>query len=349
MGGNVALTAWQRWVRQPQKIWARRALFQVHLWSGIALGLYIFVISVTGSTLVYWNELYRAATPDPIVSNGPGPRLTDGQLAAAARRIYPGYRVVKISRARNPDQAVAINLQRGDRTKHRLFDARSGADLGDSVSIGMRLVNFILDLHDSLLAGPRGRTVNGIGALLVLLVAFTGMVIWWPGSKTWRRSLTLHRRVGWKRMTWHLHSMIGFWSFAFVLVFGLSGIYLCFPDRFQDLADRLEPVTGPGRVPRVDQVIYWLAYLHFGRIGGIGIPCSGPGFCDQATKAVWALFGLAPAAMFVTGAIMWWNRVLRPAMLSRRVSRHVRRPLPASLAELRIAGRDSTTPPAGVE
>jgi uncharacterized iron-regulated membrane protein len=77
------------------------------------------------------------------------------------------------------------------------------------------------------------------------------------------------------------------------------------------VADRLEPVTDESALRVTDQVIYWLAYLHFGRINGIGIPCSGPGLCDQATKAAWAFFGLAPAAMFVTGAIMWWNRVLR--------------------------------------
>ncbi|MBT5485149.1 MAG: hypothetical protein HOK55_10515, partial [Gammaproteobacteria bacterium] len=51
--------------------------------------------------------------------------------------------------------------------------------------------------------------------------------------------------------------------------------------------------------------------LHFGRINGIGIPCSGPGLCDQSVKALWAIFGLAPAVMFVTGTILWWNRVLR--------------------------------------
>jgi hypothetical protein len=56
------LTVWQRWLRQPQKIWLRKALFQVHLWTGIALGLYILMISLTGSVLVYSNELYRAAT-----------------------------------------------------------------------------------------------------------------------------------------------------------------------------------------------------------------------------------------------------------------------------------------------
>ena len=67
-----------------------------------------------------------------------------------------------------------------------------------------------------------------------------------------------------------------------------------------------------------DSVIYWLAYLHFGRINGIGIPCRGPGLCDQTTKAIWALFGLAPAAMFVTGTILWWNRVLRPRLARTR-------------------------------
>ena len=82
VSANNQLTVWQRWVRQPQKIWLRRALFQVHLWSGIAVGLYILMISVTGSVLVYRNELYRAATPEPIISKASGPRLTDDQLAA---------------------------------------------------------------------------------------------------------------------------------------------------------------------------------------------------------------------------------------------------------------------------
>jgi uncharacterized iron-regulated membrane protein len=113
--------------------------------------------------------------------------------------------------------------------------------------------------------------------------------------------------------------MIGFWSLGFILVFGVSGIYLSIPGLFQDFADRLEPPTAANAGVRIgDRIIYWLAYLHFGRINGIGIPCSGPGLCDQATKADWAIFGLAPAVMFVTGAIMWWNRVLRPRLASPR-------------------------------
>src|SRR5579863_3055572 len=148
------LTAWQRWVRQPKTIWLRRALFQVHLWSGIAVGLYILMMSVTGSVLVYSNELFRAATPPTIISKSSGPRLTDDQLAEAARQLYPGYRVVKIGRALNLDQAVDVSVRRGDEVKHRLFDPRSGNDLGNGVPTGIWVVSKLLDLHDNLLAGP---------------------------------------------------------------------------------------------------------------------------------------------------------------------------------------------------
>ena len=295
----------------------------MHLWSGLALGLYILMITVTGSVLVYRNELYRAATPPPIISKNSGPRLTDGQLTVAAARQYPGYRVVNLGRARNLDQAVDIWLRRGDQVEKRLFDPRTGSDLGNSVPTAIRLVSNLIDLHDNLLAGPTGRKVNGVGAIALLVLAATGLAIWWPGIRTWRRSLTLQRNLGWKSLTWRLHSMIGFWTLGFTLMFALSGVYLAIPQPIQDFADRLEPLTTANAGVRIgDRAIYWLAILHFGRILGIGFPCSGPGLCDQTTKAIWALFGLAPAAMFVTGAIMWWNRVLRPGWhaLARRLA-----------------------------
>jgi uncharacterized iron-regulated membrane protein len=235
------VTYWQRWLRQPRTTWLRKAVFQIHLWTGIGLGLYVLFISVTGSVLVFSNELYTAAT-----------------------------------------------------------EPRS-----------IRLVSRLIDLHDNLLGGEIGRRINGLAAILVVAMAVTGIVVWWPGMAAWRRSLIVKRNVGWRRLAWDLHNAIGFWSLGFILIFGLSGIYLGNPQPFQDFADRIAPPTPGSEPPLIDKAIYWLAYLHFGRVNGIGIPCRGPGVCDIATKTVWALFGLAPAAMFVTGAVMWWNRVVR--------------------------------------
>mgnify|MGYP000302500374 CR=1 FL=1 len=57
---------WNHWLRHPQRLLLRKAVFQVHLYSALSVGLYVFFISVTGSVLVYRNELYELATPEPL-------------------------------------------------------------------------------------------------------------------------------------------------------------------------------------------------------------------------------------------------------------------------------------------
>jgi len=87
------MSLWQRAWRAPQRIWLRRALFQIHLWSGIALGLYVVMLSITGSVLVYRNELDRyLATPRPAFVAGK-PALPREQLRAAAERFRYRRRV----------------------------------------------------------------------------------------------------------------------------------------------------------------------------------------------------------------------------------------------------------------
>src|SRR5262245_44826609 len=104
------MTQWRRWVSQPQTVWLRKAAFQIHMWSGIGIGLYVLMISVTGSILVYRNELYVAATRDPIVVARSGPQLTDDELKSAVTRAYPGYTISEFRRGQNPDEAVDISF-----------------------------------------------------------------------------------------------------------------------------------------------------------------------------------------------------------------------------------------------
>lgn len=298
------MTMWRRWVRQPQSVWARKAIFQIHLWTGIAIGLYVFVISVTGSILVYSGDLYQWATPPPLAIVPSGSPLTEDQLKDAARRAYPGYQVTRIVKFNSAKAATEVTLTGNGAEKRRLFDPYSGQDLRDSVPFRIRLVSGLVDLHYNLLAGTTGRVVNGIGALLSILLGLTGLVIWWPGIAKWRRSLIVHRGVGWKRFNWDLHSAVGWWSAGFVLFFGITGLYLSYTATFARLFEMVEPQTDANMGKRgVDGVMYWLAYSHFGRFGG------------WKTEIPWAIFGMAPAVLFVSGVIMWWNRVMWPLLL----------------------------------
>lgn len=334
------MTFAEQFWRRPQNVWLRKAIFQIHLWTGIAIGLYVVAISVSGSALFFRSKILQAAPGRQVVA-GSGRLLTKDELAAAAEKAYPNYTVSRIWQGSVPGQEVEIWLRRGHSQKQRIFDPYTGKDLGESVPYSLQAITWLLDLHVNLLAGPKGRIVNGVGAILLTMLCLSGAVIWWPGVANWRRSLSVNLRANWKRVNWDLHSAIGFWAFAFVFMWSFTGIYLVFPTPFQTAIQRLLPldyyrlvgsvvepaVQAPivpvaevgGRIPRRrrrpmihysagDQIIRAFYGAHFGNFAGLG------------TRIVWAVFGLMPVFLFITGAIMWWNRVLsREARRLRRV------------------------------
>lgn len=288
-----------RWLRHPQGVWLRKALFQVHLWSGLILALYVLVMSLTGTVLIYRRELAKAFSTQPHIVAGPGPRMTIDELKQVAKRAHPGYEVDRIFETRKPDQPFEIWLERGPQKMQRLFNPFSGADLGDSLRTSFRFLLWLVDLHDNLLSGRTGHLANGIGGACVTLVCLSGIVIWWPGIEKWRRSLTIDWRSNPRSFNWSLHSALGFWSLAFIFMWGISGIYLSWPSPFTGLADYFD--TSQSRTLRFgDEFLAWLARMHFGRFRWLPL------------KIVWTVFGLIPVALLVTGIVMWWNRVLGP-------------------------------------
>jgi uncharacterized iron-regulated membrane protein len=159
-------------------------------------------------------------------------------------------------------------------------------------------------LHDELLLDrPDGPWWNGALSLVFTLTVLTGAVVWWPGVSRWKRSLGVKVTSGWRRFNWDLHSALGFWLLLFMLMWGVSGWYLGMPEPLTDFVERFsDPNAEYGERPG-DIALTWLSRLHFGRWRE---PGWGPWL-----KAVWAVVGVVPAVMFVTGLLMWWNRVVR--------------------------------------
>jgi uncharacterized iron-regulated membrane protein len=278
----------------------RRALFQVHLWTGLALGLYIVVMSVTGSAIVFRGELGRALTPlqtVAVVPPGGGPRKSIEELTAIAQRLYPRFAVDDVRVSSDPKAVVEIVMKRGDnRYRDRVFDPYTGQDLGERVLREPRSIEWLAELHDNLLGGDTGNKINGVGAIAFTILCLTGAVVWWPGIKRWRRSMMVGWNGSWRAFAWDAHSAMGFWLFALLLMWAVSGIYLVFPDPFNVVVD----LFGPGRAAAVgNAALYDLSELHFGRIGG------------TAMKVAWVALGLVPSALFVTGLFMWWTRKIR--------------------------------------
>jgi uncharacterized iron-regulated membrane protein len=288
---------WTEWVDSPQHIWLRRAMFQIHLWSGIGLGLYVVVISLSGSAAVFNRELYTAFLPPPKMVNVAGTRMTRAELKSAAQKAHPGANIARIALPVDPHYAATITLGVGANAPQRLFDPYTGLDIGNARPFGLRMVSFFSQLHMNLLMDYTGRMVNGVAGFLTTALTLTGMIIWWPEIRRWRDSLTIRWDANLKRLNWSLHNAIGFWTSAIVLMWAVTGAYLVFPKPFSFLIDSLagRPIS-LGQMPHS---------IHVGDFGGWPV------------KALWVALGLVPPALFVTGFVMWWDRVVQPFMRMR--------------------------------
>jgi uncharacterized iron-regulated membrane protein len=331
------MSFWRQWAERPQQVWVRRALFQIHLWSGIALGLYVLVSSVTGSAIVFRNEIYNKYSKSAPTVPVTGERLRKQQIEEAARRANPGYAVTFQSQPRDRALAVEVWLERNGKKRQRLFNPYTAEDLGDAISPAILWTAWLGDLHINLLAGPTGRIVNGWGAVVLTIMCITGAIVWWPGVSSWRRNLKVSTSASWKRFNWDLHSAVGFWTFALVFMWAVTGIYVVFPEQFQravnrfypldyyriidevpqpllqkgvqivNVADQAPPPTPRRRRPPPhrstgDKILGAFYAAHFGNFGGAMV------------KTIWTILGLVPAMLFVTGVIMWWNRVVSPKL-----------------------------------
>jgi uncharacterized iron-regulated membrane protein len=354
-------------------------MFQVHLWTGLALGVYALITGVTGSILVFQPEL--EARTLPLFYSIPSSDRPLADPAVVIRKLeaaYPGHRLSSINWPSPQRHSFVAYPSRHGEVKTVFAHPYSGDVLGELPEAGWLF--WTRELHVYLLGGRTGLKANGIASGVLVFVGLTGLIVWWPGLLRWTRALLIDINRGWRRIIFDLHSAVGFWTAAVVLLWAFSGVYLTFAPEFRDAVSAVSPLTVRTNLPRSDMppaavappapatlvsralaavpgahperyeralrerdpivvlvaldvpgdrisadessiyfdqysgallairaergttagdlLMAWLFPLHAGWFGGMPI------------KIVWALLGLSLPLMFVTGTIMWWNRVI---------------------------------------
>jgi uncharacterized iron-regulated membrane protein len=229
-------------LHRPQSLLLRRFLFQIHLWVGIGVGLYMFVMGVTGSALVFREELEQRAAPALYPQRHDGVALAP--ITDVIRNIevaFPNYQVRSVY---SPTQSrpVYYGFIEQNGQSRTVLASPAGKVLGERPT---GLIRGLQDLHVNLLSGRTGRIVNGLGAMLLFVLCATGAVIWWPGLSAWRKNLIVDFRKNWKRVSWELHSATGFWTVAVVAMWAITGGYFTFPQPVQRVVNKVSRLTVP--------------------------------------------------------------------------------------------------------
>jgi uncharacterized iron-regulated membrane protein len=228
---------------QPRRHWLRRALFQVHLWIGVALGIFIAIVSISGSIIVFRNEMNRLTTPGTGYVKPEPHRLPLDAILAAVLKNRPGDSLVNVSLEDGPDTAwnIRTKSKEGHRI-HNFVDPYRGVVVGVD-DYNSKLLQWVWDLHANLLGGKTGRFVNGCLALATVVLSLSGLIIWWPGWRLLRSGFCYSTRRRWQRQNYDLHKVVGFFSFALLAIVSFSGAYFSFPETYEFVTAKLTRVA----------------------------------------------------------------------------------------------------------
>jgi uncharacterized iron-regulated membrane protein len=214
---------------------------RIHLLAGLLAGLHLTVLSVTGGVLVYRAELQRALHPHLFTASAPGPRADPVAVLESVAEAYPGGRVSGVdapTRSRETYLAYVVE-EGGFRTV--LVNPVTARPLGELPERSP--VRLLQDLHFELFSGRTGRRVNGLGALVLLVLMATGVALWrssrgWSGERSQRQTLRM------------IHAVVGMGSLALLGMWALTGVYLAFPSEIRTVIGVISP-TAPPPPPRV--------------------------------------------------------------------------------------------------
>jgi uncharacterized iron-regulated membrane protein len=112
-------------------------------------------------------------------------------------------------------------------------------------------LQWVYDLHTDLLMDDTGRKLNGWGAFLFTLMCVSGIVVWWPGRRSWRKGFEYLSTGRWKRKNYDIHKLTGLTSFAILILIAMTGAYWAFTPQYENVLAWL--TNGPSKqlAPRV--------------------------------------------------------------------------------------------------
>ncbi len=194
----------------------RRIILWLHSWAGVLAGLVVLVIAITGTLLVFPESLVRWRFPDLFPQQRSAERVPVGWMLQQLREKHPDAMVQGLRLPR--DDEDALTLTSGNRTFH--FNPHDGKLLGSRPRADT-LMQTLIRLHVNLLLGPGGAKVVVVATVITLLLALTGLWLWWP-----LRIFGFRKGANFRRFNLDLHSAAGLYSSLFLLVIGGTGITL---------------------------------------------------------------------------------------------------------------------------
>lgn len=201
----------------------------LHRWCGLVATPFFLVLCLTGTILIFHEEIDAWTGAEPSVAVSGEPVRSLDELVAAAQAALPGKRVVAVDLDEDHPEHLTVSLaEPGSRALAGavpvVLDTRTGTRL-TRPDPRTTLTGLVLTLHANWFLGLPGQLAGGVVALLVTICLVSGVVVYGPyvkglifGEVRRGRGEALRQR--------DLHTLIGVATFGWTLLVSITGIAL---------------------------------------------------------------------------------------------------------------------------
>lgn len=204
----------------------RPGLLALHRWLGLAAGLVLSVVGITGGMLAFEPQLMRVINPEVLVlSPVPGKLLSADALLTAARRQLPGrpLQSLVVSMDRTMPAQIVEALPGKPRGKmHRLHPV-TGRLL--PLPRGDGVFHFVEDVHRKLLAGDVGKVITGVSSGMLLFLTLSGLWLRLRTRPSLRRWLLVTPGLRGRGRLWQWHAVAGSWAALLLMFSAVTGLW----------------------------------------------------------------------------------------------------------------------------
>lgn len=215
-----------------------RRVFSLHSWFGLVTGIFLLLLGLSGSLLVFREEIDRLANHQLLTVQPTDRAVRSLPLSVFYRSITNRYPNLDGVAWLNPeaaaDEAYNFRLYLNDTRLLTYdlgiisFDPYTGDILreGKSSDFTPSLVEWLLQFHFSFQLGVPGAALTAVLGIAMLVSLLTGLVVY--RKSVWKVLMFRARlnRKNWRTISSDIHRIVGVWSLLLNMVIFFTGFWM---------------------------------------------------------------------------------------------------------------------------
>lgn len=211
----------------------KKTILKIHRILGLATGLVVFIVSITGCLWAFKEEVEGTYNEYKTVVEENNAFLKASTVKELAEKILPNRAIHGVVFGQ-PNEALEVIFYEAEPEVfyQSVFLNPYTGEFIKRIDHTTGFFAFIMNGHMRLwLPQQIGSQVVAFSILLFLLIIISGIVLWWPKKLkglTQRLKFKWNDKTRWKRKNFDLHTVLGFYASSFGLVLAFTGCVMAF-------------------------------------------------------------------------------------------------------------------------